>query len=119
MTAAIAPSTFAAPTSSPIPARALLNLLIVDDERSVREACREVAAVLGYHTTTAESAEQALRAADSQTIDLVVPGLDAERCRWLGSPAAVKDPPPGNRSHHDDGTRHCGIGGRGDEVRRL
>jgi two-component system response regulator HydG len=27
--------------------------------------------VLGYHTTTAESAEQALRAADSQTIDLI------------------------------------------------
>jgi DNA-binding NtrC family response regulator len=71
MTAAIAPSTFAVPTSSPIPARALLNLLIVDDERSVREACREVAAALGYHTSAVESAEQALRAADSQTIDLV------------------------------------------------
>ena len=71
MTAAIAPTTFAVPTSSPMPAKALLNLLVVDDERSVREACREVAAVLGYHTTTAESAEQALRAADSQTIDLI------------------------------------------------
>jgi PleD family two-component response regulator len=63
MTAAIAPSTFAVATASPIPGKSLLNLLIVDDERSVREACREVASALGYHTTAVESAEQALRAA--------------------------------------------------------
>jgi DNA-binding NtrC family response regulator len=71
MTAAIAPSTFAAPLASATPARALLNLLIVDDERSVREACRDVGSALGYHATAVESAEQALRVADSQTIDLV------------------------------------------------
>jgi two-component system response regulator HydG len=71
MTAAIAPSTLAAPLSSATPAKALLNLLIVDDERSVREACRDVGSALGYHTTAVESAEQALRVADSQTIDLV------------------------------------------------
>jgi DNA-binding NtrC family response regulator len=71
MTAAIAPSTFAAPLSSAAPAKALLNLLIVDDERSVREACRDVGSALGYHTTAVESAEQALRVADSQTVDLV------------------------------------------------
>ena len=71
MTAAIAPSTFAAPLSSAISAKALLNLLIVDDERSVREACRDVGSALGYHTTAVESAEQALRVSDSQTVDLV------------------------------------------------
>jgi DNA-binding NtrC family response regulator len=71
MTAAIAPTTFAAPIASATPARALLNLLIVDDERSVREACRDVGSALGYHATAVESAEQALRVADSQTIDLV------------------------------------------------
>ena len=27
----------------------LLNLLIVDDERAVRESCREVAEALGFH----------------------------------------------------------------------
>jgi PleD family two-component response regulator len=39
--------------------RCPLNILIVDDERSVREACREVAASLGTHTTALASAEQA------------------------------------------------------------
>jgi DNA-binding NtrC family response regulator len=71
MTAAIAPSTFAVSALPPVEARCPLNILIVDDERSVREACREVAAALGYHSTAMESAEQAMRVADSQTIDLV------------------------------------------------
>ena len=70
MTAAIAPSTF-----SPLPLAegpALLNLLIVDDERAVREACREAATALGYRTTAAESAEHALRVIDAHNIDVVV-----------------------------------------------
>jgi hypothetical protein len=29
----------------------LLNLLIVDDERPVRESCKEVANALGFHTS--------------------------------------------------------------------
>ena len=46
MTAAIAPSTFSAlPLAE---GSALLNLLIVDDERAVREACREAATALGF-----------------------------------------------------------------------
>jgi PleD family two-component response regulator len=36
-----------------------LNLLIVDDDRTIREACREVAQSLGFNTQVAESAEQA------------------------------------------------------------
>jgi DNA-binding NtrC family response regulator len=50
----------------------LLNLLIVDDERAVREACREAAAALGYRTTAAESAEHALRVTDAHNIDAVL-----------------------------------------------
>jgi FixJ family two-component response regulator len=38
-----------------------LNLLIVDDERSIREACREIAQSLGYSAAAADSAEQAYR----------------------------------------------------------
>src|SRR5438046_51830 len=70
MTAAIAPSSFAALPLTEAPA--LLNLLIVDDERSVREACREAAAALGYRTTSAESAEHALRVIDAHNIDVVL-----------------------------------------------
>jgi len=49
-----------------------LNLLIVDDERSIREACREVALSLGYSAVAADSAEQAYRALDAQTFDAVL-----------------------------------------------
>ena len=42
-----------------------LNLLIVDDDRTIREACREVAQSLGFNTQVAESAEQAYRLLDS------------------------------------------------------
>jgi len=70
MTAAIAPSSFPALPLAEAPA--LLNLLIVDDERTVREACREAAAALGYRTTGAESAEHALRVIDAHNIDVVL-----------------------------------------------
>ena len=69
MTAAIAPGAYS--ISFPHPTPTLLNLLIVDDERSVRESCREVASALGYHTSTADGPDQALRVAESQNIDLV------------------------------------------------
>ena len=72
MTAAIAPSAFAFPAPQPISTPALLNLLVVDDERTVREACREVAASLGYRTTAAESGEQALRMIDGQNVDVIL-----------------------------------------------
>src|SRR6201993_3538295 len=49
-----------------------LNLLIVDDERSIREACREVAQSLGYSAFAADSAEQAYRMLESQTFDAVL-----------------------------------------------
>jgi len=44
----------------------------VDDERAVREACREAAAALGYRTSASESADQALRLMESQSIDVMV-----------------------------------------------
>ena len=45
----------------PIADTNLLNLLIVDDERSVRESCREVAMALGFSTHIADSPEQCYR----------------------------------------------------------
>src|SRR5271166_126004 len=49
-----------------------LNLLIVDDERSIREACREVARGMGFTALVAESAEQAYRLLESQTVDVIL-----------------------------------------------
>ena len=50
----------------------LLNLVIVDDERAVRDVCREVAQSLGFNTLVAESAEHAYRLLDTQAIDVVL-----------------------------------------------
>jgi DNA-binding response OmpR family regulator len=49
-----------------------LNLLIVDDERSIREACREVAVSLGFTAHVADSAEHAFRLLQTQTIDAIL-----------------------------------------------
>jgi two-component system response regulator HydG len=50
----------------------LLNLLIVEDERSVRESCRDVARMLGFETRVAESRDAALRTLDECSIDVVL-----------------------------------------------
>jgi len=50
----------------------LLNLLIVDDERVVREGCRDVAQALGFSTFTAENADQAYKILDSTSVDVIL-----------------------------------------------
>ncbi len=50
----------------------LLNLLIVDDERSMRESCREVAQSLGFNTLVADSPEHAYQALDAKPVDVVL-----------------------------------------------
>jgi len=65
---------------------ALLNVLIVDDDRPAREACRQAAASLGCRTTVTDSVEQALWLVGSQDIDVVLLGLnlpDAVRVQVL------------------------------------
>ncbi|HXZ27405.1 MAG TPA: sigma-54 dependent transcriptional regulator [Terriglobales bacterium] len=50
----------------------LLNLLIVDDDRAVREGCREVGQALGFQTCVAEDAAHAYRLLDARSIDVVL-----------------------------------------------
>jgi two-component system response regulator HydG len=61
-----------APNSAQVEASKFLNLMIVDDERAIREVCREVAQSLGFNTVVADSAEQAYRMLDAQNIDVVL-----------------------------------------------
>ena len=63
-----------APLPSPpqIEGANFLNLLIIDDERAIREACREVAQSLGFNSFVAESAEHGYRVLESQSIDAVL-----------------------------------------------
>ncbi|HVO59710.1 MAG TPA: sigma-54 dependent transcriptional regulator [Terriglobales bacterium] len=69
------------PVSSQVERANFLNLVIIDDERSVREACREVAQSLGFNAFVAESAEHGYRiieshSADAVLLDLKLPGAD-------------------------------------------
>jgi len=69
MTSAVLSPSLATPQ---IMAANYLNLLIVDDERSIREACREVAMSLGFLVHVADSAEHAYRLLQANTIDAVL-----------------------------------------------
>ncbi len=71
-----------------------LNLLIVDDERSIREACREVAQSLGFAAFIAESAEQAYRALDAQTFDAVLLDLRLPAAGGLDALRRIKERRP-------------------------
>src|SRR5437660_611571 len=60
------------PSSTQVEGANFLNLIIVDDERAIREACREVGQSLGFSTFVAESAEHAYRIIDSHGVDVVL-----------------------------------------------
>ena len=96
-----------------------LNLLIVDDDRTIREACREVAQSLGFNTQIAESAEQAYRLSIARARDAVLLDLAAAGRGRLGS--AAQDQTTSRRCAGDcrDGLWHGEVGGAGDERWRL
>ena len=60
-----------------------LNLLIVDDDRAVREACRAVAQTLGFNPQVAESAEQAYRVLDNRGADVILLDLKLPGARGM------------------------------------
>lgn len=72
MTAAAVASLSSTPGAPQIMAANFLNLLIVDDERSIRDACREVALSLGFMAYVADSAEHAYRILQTQSIDAIL-----------------------------------------------
>lgn len=51
---------------------AIGNVLIVDEERAMREGCREVAQSSGYDVVMAENAEQACRILETQAVEVVL-----------------------------------------------
>ena len=59
-------------TSIEHPPIELLSLLILDDERAVREGCRDAAVSLGYQTFVAENSEAAYKLLETHGIDVVM-----------------------------------------------
>ena len=97
----------------------LLNLVIVDDERAVRDVCREVAQSLGFNTMVAESAEHYLplarlagRGRGSARLEI------AGRRRNRGT-AQNQAATPGCRGRRGYRLRHRAIGCAGYEKRGL
>ena len=88
----------AAATTAPHPpqlhAANLLNLLVIDDERAIRDVCREVAQSLGFNTSVAESAEHAYRQLDAQSIDVVLLDLKLPGVGGLEALHQIKDRRP-------------------------
>jgi DNA-binding NtrC family response regulator len=67
-----------------------LNLLVVDDDRAIREACREVAQALGFNAQAADCAEQAYRLLDSHSIDVILLDLRLPGVSGLEALHAIK-----------------------------
>jgi DNA-binding NtrC family response regulator len=66
----------------------------VDDERSIREACREVAQSLGFSAYVADSAEQAYRFLDTQPFDAVLLDLRLPGAGGLDALRRIKERRP-------------------------
>jgi DNA-binding NtrC family response regulator len=71
-----------------------LNLLIVDDERQIREACREVAQSLGFSAFVADSAEHAYRLLETQSVDVALVDLRLPGAGGLDALRRIKERRP-------------------------
>ncbi len=80
--------------SREIPGANLLNLLVVDDERAVREGCRDAAQTAGFNTFVADSAEHAYKVLDTQNIDIVLLDLKLPGASGLEALRTVKSRRP-------------------------
>jgi len=72
----------------------LLNLLVVDDERTVREGCRDAAHIAGFNTFIADSAEHAGKMLDQQAIDIVLLDLRLPGVNGLEALKTIKSRQP-------------------------
>ena len=52
-----------------------MNILIVDDEPTIREACGEVAEMTGMHATMVATAEEAIEVLENSAVDIVLTDL--------------------------------------------
>jgi DNA-binding NtrC family response regulator len=75
MTTAMIPSTSVPRPALSVESPAPLHVLIVDDERAVREGCGDAATSLGHHITVTDTVERAFWIVGSEAIDCVLLGF--------------------------------------------
>jgi two-component system response regulator HydG len=73
---------------------ASMNILIVDDEPTIREACADVARQSGMHATAVASAEEALEVLENSAIDILLTDLMLQRSNGLDLLKRVHDTHP-------------------------
>ena len=108
-----------APTPAQIEGANFLNLLIVDDERAIRDVCREVAQSLGFNTVVADSAEHAYRMLDAQSIDVVLLDLKLPGAGGLEALHQIRAAQSGCSHRGGDGLWHRAVGGASHEEWRV
>jgi two-component system response regulator HydG len=73
---------------------ASLNILVVDDEPTIRETCAEVARQVGMKVTTVASAEEAFEVLENSAVDIVLTDLMLQRTSGLDLLKRVHDTSP-------------------------
>ncbi len=63
--------------------RATLNLLLVDDERTLRESCRSILTGLGYRVEVASRGDEAVKLLQRKSFDIVITDLYLESITGL------------------------------------
>jgi CheY-like chemotaxis protein len=71
-----------------------MNILIVDDEPTIRETCAEVAKQTGMKATAVASAEEALEVLEHSAVDIVLTDLMLQRTSGLDLLKRVHDTNP-------------------------
>ena len=72
-----------------------MNILVVDDEPTIREACAEVARQVGMRVTTVASAEEAFEVLENSAVDIVLTDLMLQRTSGLDLLKRIHDTNPG------------------------
>lgn len=71
-----------------------MNILVVDDEPSIRDTCAEVARQAGMKVTTVASAEEAFEVLENSAVDIVLTDLMLQRTSGLDLLKRVHDTNP-------------------------
>src|SRR3989441_12802009 len=95
------------------------RVLVVDDERSMRELLAIMLKQAGHDVTVAGGGEAAIRALQSNTFDLVITDLRMRQGGGPAGPPAPKEDPPQTGVPRGPGVRSTGAAGRGVKARGL
>ena len=93
-----------------------MNILIVDDEQSIRETCATVSEQCGMKAAAVATAEEALEVLEHSAIDIVLTDLKLPRSNGVGTAETGARPASGNCRRDVDAVRHNRFRGGGHKI---